>query len=261
MSSLRARLSRLLNPPPTIRFAEPTPEDLAAIGRGPVTAVVPNFNHARFLPGRLDSIARQGRHLARIVFLDDASTDGSVAVAEAWSRRRGVALEIHRNATNTGSPIAQWREAARLATTDLLWIAESDDLAEPDLLATLLPCLDDAEVVLAYAQSGQIDGRGRLMATDYLPYVADLDPVRWTQAHVADGREEVERYLSVRNTIPNASAVLFRRGPLLRAIEAAWPRASRERFEGDWVVYRELLPEGKVAFRPERRNWHRRHGG
>lgn len=259
MASLRARISRLLNPPPRIGFAAPTAEEVAAIGRGPVTAVVPSFNHARFLDARLDSVARQGEHLRRIVFLDDASSDASVRTAERWSRRRGVPLEIRRNATNSGSVTHQWREAVRIAETDLLWIAESDDVAEPDFLATLLPCLGDPGVVLAYTQSGQIDARGRLLATDYLPYVADLDPERWTRPHVADGREEIARFLSVRNTIPNASAVVFRRERLRQAIDAVWTEANAARGCGDWIVYRELLKDGKVAFRPERRNWHRRH--
>jgi len=40
-----------------------------------VTVVVPNYNHAHFLPERLDSILRQTFQDFELIRLDDCSTD------------------------------------------------------------------------------------------------------------------------------------------------------------------------------------------
>ena len=49
--------------------------------------IVPNFNYARYLRGRLFSILEQTRAAQEIIFLDDASTDESAAVIAESSGR------------------------------------------------------------------------------------------------------------------------------------------------------------------------------
>ena len=55
--------------------------DALSDGLSRVTAIVPNYNHARYLRQRLRSLSEQTRLPDEIVFLDDASTDDSLAVA------------------------------------------------------------------------------------------------------------------------------------------------------------------------------------
>src|SRR5216110_1203762 len=51
----------------------------AVAGRAPaVSIIVPNYNHARYLPERLSSIFNQTFRDFEVILLDDASTDGSV---------------------------------------------------------------------------------------------------------------------------------------------------------------------------------------
>src|SRR5690606_4520762 len=137
----------------------------------------------------------------------------------------------------------------------LVWIAEAEDACEPTLLETLLPAFDDAQVVLACCQSRQIDEAGCEIAPDYLDYVRDLDPVKWTRPYVNDGPDEIREALVVRNTIPNASAVLMRR-PDLSAIQSSLLRLSHA---GDWFVYLHLLESGRISYFPAALNSHRRH--
>ncbi len=100
-----------------------------------VSTIVPNYNHARFLPQRLDSILAQTFKDYELIVLDDASTDNSREVLERYARQAPIQLVF--NGTNSGSPFIQWRKGAELARGEYLWIAESDDYADPRLLETL----------------------------------------------------------------------------------------------------------------------------
>ena len=53
---------------------------IASPPRPSVALVVPNYNHGRYLPESLGSIAAQTRAPDRVVIIDDASTDDSLAV-------------------------------------------------------------------------------------------------------------------------------------------------------------------------------------
>ena len=71
--------------------------------------------------------------------------------------------------------------------------------------------------------------------------------------------EEIREALAVKNTIPNVSAVVFRREPLLRVLRGQLERIRGYRIAGDWVTYAELLKDGSIAFSPRALNDHRRH--
>ena len=161
------------------------------------------------------------------------------------------------NESNSGSPFRQWLKGIDLARGDLVWIAESDDTCRPELLERLVARFDDPDVMLAYCQSAMIGPDGRPFAADYLAATEDLSPVRWRYPYCVPGHEEVERALSQRNTIPNASAVLFRKPARIEE------RADLEtlRLSGDWLFYAMRIRRGKIAYVPEPLNGHRHHGG
>ena len=72
-------------------------------------------------------------------------------------------------------------------------------------------------MVLAYCQSRRIDGDGKLVSADSLDHTDEISHSKWREAYVRPGRDEIRDTLAVKNTIPNASAVLMLR-PDLEAI-------------------------------------------
>ena len=74
-----------------------------------------------------------------------------------------------------------------------------------------MPTFDRADVVLSYSESGMIDEKGSVLAENYIEYVSDIDAVRWTADYQRSGQEEIGQALAIKNTIPNVSAVVFRR--------------------------------------------------
>lgn len=207
-----------------------------------VSVVVPNYNHERFLERRIQSIFEQTFQDFELILLDDASTDDSIHIIEKYRSDSRVKIVV--NKANSGSPFPQWNRGVELACGEYVWIAEADDDAEPELLETLTRELDNCpSAAFAYCQSWIIDEHGKRLTTAD-GWTDHLDNVRWRRDFLNDGPEEARRYLILQNTIPNASAVVFRRSAFLQAGGA---RTSM-RLCGDWMMWTSLALRGHVAF-------------
>lgn len=227
---------------------------IVGLPRPRVSVIVPNYNYAQHLPERLSSIVGQTYRPFEIIFLDDCSSDDSVAVATALLRNSGIAHQTVVNTTNAGC-YAQWLKGLALARGELVWIAEADDTCEPLLLQALVAGFDDADVTLAYCQSRKIDSAGATIAQDYLSYTDSISRTKWRAPYRRHGVDEIRDTLSIKNTIPNASAVLMRRPQLDEVRE----RLLGHKNAGDWLLYVHVLETGSVYFTPEVLNSHRLH--
>ena len=223
--------------------------------RPEVSVIVPNYNYERYLPERLRTIADQSFQDFEVILLDDQSSDGSVGVLRDWAGTRpGTRLEV--NEVNSGSPFAQWLKGMALARGELIWIAEADDSARPEMLGRLVRAMCDRNVMLAYAKSVPIGADGTVLG-DYGPiYLDRINAGRWNGNYVVTDHEEVNSGLGIANCIPNASSVLF------RAFEPEPEFASAlldMRMCGDWLFYLRAIRGGLVAFNAAPDNLHRRH--
>lgn len=223
-----------------------------------VSVIVPNYNYEQHIHARLDSVCQQKYPIYELIVLDDQSTDGSVPVIDKYLDTLTYDRCLIVNEENSGSVFRQWRRGLALSSGDLVWIAEADDLCELDMLDMLVPAFDDPDVVLAYCQSQQIDEHGVMLANDYLDYTSDVSD-KWKENHVADGLEEIGHALSIKNTIPNVSAVVFRRTALVTALETIGEQLFDYRVAGDWLVYMHVLRQGKAFYCSQPLNKHRRH--
>ncbi len=224
-----------------------------------ISVVVPNFNYRRYLPERIASILRQTLPIYELLVLDDHSTDDSQQWLETALPALAPEAQVIRNQQNSGAVFLQWLAGVERARGDYVWIAEADDLADPGFLEEAMRGFINAEVVLSFTQSRQIDPEGEVLCGDYLDYVADISRERWSHPYLRRGSEEIREVLAVKNSIPNVSAVVFRREPLLRVLREHLERIRGYKIAGDWVTYIELLREGSIAFSPRALNDHRRH--
>ena len=226
-----------------------------------VSAVVPNYNYARYLRQRLESIWRQ-RYVPihEIILLDDGSTDHSMVVIAELMRESPVPIRIVRNEMNSGSVSRQWARGVLLVEGDLVWVAEADDFADPEFLSAVLPAFEDPDVVLSYTESRIVGENGEALAPNYLGYVSDISATRWIVDFRTPGPVEVAEALSIKNTIPNVSAAVFRRKALAAVLHDHLEEMAACRNVADWLCYiRLLIQGGVVAFTPRVLNNHRRH--
>ena len=74
-----------------------------------VSIIIPNYNHARYLKQRLESIFNQTYQNFEVIFLDDCSTDNSSDIIEQYKDNPHLS-QIVVNETNSGSPFKQWNK-------------------------------------------------------------------------------------------------------------------------------------------------------
>jgi glycosyltransferase involved in cell wall biosynthesis len=226
-----------------------------------LSAVIPNYNYADYIGERLRSVFDQTLPLREVVVLDDASSDDSVARIRDTAQAAGRTIALHVNATNSGSPFAQWRKGVELAKGDYVWIAEADDLADPTFAARLIDRMRAAGSVLGFTDSRQIDQDGAPLGDSYRPYVNQIEPGAFDAPFDMDGPEFLARFLAVKNVILNVSGVIFHRQSLLDAFRAVGEELQGYNVAGDWRLYVELCarPGSRVSYLPEPLNTHRRH--
>lgn len=215
-----------------------------------VSVIVPNYNHAQFLRQRIDTILAQTYQDFELILLDDCSGDDSRAILSEYVAHPRVRLEF--NDANSGSPFKQWNKGVRLACGKYVWIAESDDYADSQFLARLVPLLEsDPAIGFAYCRSWRVTDQGTIGFADYnLP-----DPDRWTTDFCVDGQELFRRYFALITPVPNASAVVFRKA-LFEQLGCA---DESLRLCGDWKVWAAMALAGKVAYSSEPMNYFRYH--
>lgn len=228
-----------------------------------ISVVVLSYNYARYLAARIASIFAQSCPVLEIIVLDDASTDDSLAVAEATAEEWGRAIRIIPSRQGSGSVFAQWRRAVAEARGDWIWVAEADDIAETTFLSRLSAALDATpRAVMAFSDSRAIDSDGAPLYDSYKPYYATSAGAALERDGIHDGPTFVATCLREKNLILNASAVLFRRDALEAALDRC-PDLESFRIAGDWRLYVELLnqPGAEIAYVAEPLNAHRRHQG
>ena len=59
-----------------------------------LSVVIPNYNHAAYLPHCLQAVLRQSAQAMEIIVLDDASTDDSVKVIESIARQHPLIPDL-----------------------------------------------------------------------------------------------------------------------------------------------------------------------
>jgi glycosyltransferase involved in cell wall biosynthesis len=200
-----------------------------------VSVVVPNFNYARFLDERLQSILRQTWSDLEVIVVDDASSDESRAVIERYRGEPRVRVRYFEARSN--STYQRWNDGAAMAAGELLWFAGADDSSEPEFLAALVPLFDrHPRLAMAYSRARVVDGDGR---------EAGVTPShqRWDRDFVAGPREEVPYWLD-QKTIPTASAVVLRRD----LFERSGGFDTTLALAADHLLWLKLLREGEVAY-------------
>lgn len=105
----------------------------------PVTVITTVYNRARYLPTAIESVLAQRFADFEYLIVDDASTDDSAAIAQAYAGR-DARIRVVVNQRNLGD-YANRNVGARLARGRFLKYADSDDLLYPHALESMVRAL------------------------------------------------------------------------------------------------------------------------
>lgn len=186
--------------------------------------------------------------------MDDCSTDNSRDIIEQYRNHTKV-TKIVCNETNSGSTFKQWQKGIELAQGEWIWIAESDDYCEFNFLEVCIKkLLQNPNAALVYSKSIRVDESGKYL-DDLSNWYNDLSNHKWISDYSNHGIEEIKSSLVYKNTIPNASAVVFRR----EHIKNYWSEILDFKLCGDWLFWINLLETGDVVYTVETQNYFRTH--
>ena len=217
---------------------------------GLVSVIVPNYNHEKYLIPRLESIFSQSYESFEVIILDDASKDNSIDIINAYRGKREVSHVVI-NQTNSGSTFKQWTRGVALAKGEFIWIAESDDYSNLAYLDMLVDSIQKhPSAGLVFSNSYVVDSNGKTIS-DYSYQFQDFD----RENHFIDGRVFLTGCLSRNNTIPNVSAVLFRKETLFHLNSSI----SEMKYLGDWLLYIHVLLQKDIVYVNQPLNYHRMH--
>lgn len=182
-----------------------------------VSVIIPNYNHARYLEQRIESVLRQTNQNIEVVMLDDCSTDNSREIMESY-RAHPLVKHIIYNELNSGSPFKQWEKGIALASGEWIWIAESDDYADYDFLETMLSSSSEHRTCgLLFCDSHIVTNNVVSNETFSSQRKARLGLNHWDNNYRNNGISELCDYVLPYGAIHNTSAVLFKRDILVKA--------------------------------------------
>ncbi|MDP4286105.1 MAG: glycosyltransferase [Bacteroidota bacterium] len=215
-----------------------------------ISVIIPNYNHASFLRERINSVLNQAYQDFELIILDDCSTDNSREIIETYRNHLKVSHIIY-NTENSGSTFKQWKKGIELAKAELIWIAESDDYADINFLATLVDKFKDETVSLAYCRTVVV---GEDKRQNLYQWGEAMQPETWNSDHTFIGKEFINSFLKYRNVIPNASAVIFKKKYFTDVDDIL-----KMRYAGDWLLWIRLAEKGNIAYSHKTLNYFREH--
>ena len=207
-----------------------------------VSVIIPNYNYGRFLGQRLRSVFDQTLQDFELIYLDDASTDDSAAVVAPFAADPRCGSSLTRTTAAARSSNGTGASPSPRANTR--------GLPRPTILP-IRGCWRRSSCGSMPIRGPAWPGAARGSSTSTMPGKARWRSVLPVSGRIAGRRDfvrpgvdEVCQCLAFMNTIPNASAVVFRRDVYQRVA------AGNEQFRlvGDWYTWIQIALAGDVAF-------------
>ena len=164
--------------------------------------------------------------------MDDDSSDGSRDILKEWAGSDARMTTLFNN-ENSGSPFSQWAKGAAWAKGKYLWIAESDDYCDKDMLALHVQSMEANEKAVISSVTAILWMKNGGFLRDFKEDYGFIfgDTAKWSKDFTVCGKTEVSKYMVFSNTIPNASGILMRKVAFdVVGAPAHW------RLNGDWLL-------------------------
>lgn len=180
--------------------------------------VLCSYNGERFLPLQLASLAAQTRQPEVYVLSDDASSDATWSLLQAFADERrlaGCEVVLHRNDANVGY-VRHFEQALQRAEADVVFPCDQDDVWHPHKIATMLDeFARRPELLMLHGDARLVDADGRPLGRRLLE-VLEVSAREMTAMHDGRGFDVL-----LRRNIVTGAAMGFRRAVLDGALPVA----------------------------------------
>jgi glycosyltransferase involved in cell wall biosynthesis len=177
---------------------------------GPVLSVVlPNYNHAEYLPRALDALLSQERPPDEIIVVDDCSTDGSGDVVARYAAKN-PSIRILVNDRNVGV-IPTLSRGLGEAHGQFVYFGAADDYVLPGFFESAIATLQD------YPQAGLFFGDASLVDGQSGRFLGARPPVRPRYSAGFINAPAVAKLLQRNDNYVVTGAAVFRRDAVISA--------------------------------------------
>ena len=146
----------------------------------PLSVVMPNFNHAKWLPRSVNALLAQSEPAAEIIIVDDASTDDSVPVIKELVRQH-PSIRLIRHDTNLGAAAAM-NTGFAAAKGEFVLFSAADDFTLPGLVQRALAALHEyPQAALFCAGAVMVDRDDNILA--FRPFTEPARTARFVTPH------------------------------------------------------------------------------
>ncbi|ODV43710.1 glycosyl transferase [Cupriavidus sp. UYMMa02A] len=208
-------------------------------------------NGGQFLVAQLESIIAQTRKPDHIVVCDDLSTDDTWTKLQAWASAartaHGIRVTLIQNAVRLGVT-RNFEQAIRALDTDIVFLADQDDVWQPNKIEVLIARFADQSTMLAHSDATLIDEGGK-----------DLGKSLFEALRLSDRETELvksQHFFEIycRRNLVTGTTAAFRR----ELLDIALP------FPEDWIHDEWLAAcaaaESKIAMLADKLTQYRQHG-
>ena len=101
-----------------------------------VSVIVPAYNGEKHLAATLESIINQDYKNLEIIFVNDASTDNTLNIAENILKNSGRIYKIINHEKNSGVSVSR-NDGLNIAQGEYIWFCDSDDLADKSFVSIM----------------------------------------------------------------------------------------------------------------------------
>jgi len=177
-----------------------------------VSIVVTSYNHAAFLPQRMESLLAQTHSNIEILVVDDCSTDGSREYLLTWETHPKVSLYFLES--NKGYVYTSNYGASK-AKGDYIVFAECDDFSEPNQIASLYQAITASNSVgVAWSCSNLTDEHGNFTGRDF--DIRSTTFQNYCERDVLIPGSQILKFMLHSSVVPNMSAALFKKSLFTR---------------------------------------------
>jgi len=202
-----------------------------------VSVIMCTYNGALYVKEQLDSILAQTYPSLEVIIADDASTDDTWPILQAYLQKDNR-IKIFRNETNVGFNV-NFSQACEKASGDFIAIADQDDIWEPQKIAVLVEAIKESrEIMLVHCISARFEEKGK-------PHLRSLRLLNYFNGNDV-------RYFMLSNYVSGHN-MLFRK----ELLKASLPFPPNMYYDWWLVVYACVL--GRVKAVEKILVWHRMH--
>lgn len=199
-----------------------------------LSIILPNYNHAEFLPRCLEASLQQSFSDFEMIVIDDCSTDNSYEILQEYARNDSR-IRLHRNEKNQGV-VATLNRALGLARGDYVHGAAADDYILPGYYEAAMDMFAKyPQAAICLGQTRLVNGQGNLF---------EVVPGEWASERDYISPEELAGRMTMCG-VPGPA--LWRRDVFL----AAGGYLPELRWHCDWFALQVIAFRYGLCFLPE----------